>query len=179
MNEFYAIVFYRCLIAAIGGLTIYLGYRLFFVVLERQGEISVRTGRQYEVRMRDVAPGTFFALFGAIVLTVSIFNPMKQVDTVRTPSATSLTSGSGATMMDQSASGGAGGRPASAPTAGGIPASAKISASGGATSGSTDIPMTPAPTSAPSPEKSGEQKESAEATIPISPIRSFSGGTER
>jgi hypothetical protein len=77
MNEFYAIVLYRCLIAIAGGLAIYLGYRLFFVVLDRQGEISIKTGKQYQVRMRDVAPGTFFALFGAFVLAVSLFNPIR------------------------------------------------------------------------------------------------------
>src|SRR5688572_30102056 len=84
MSAFLAIVAYRCLVVAVSGLAIYLGYRLFFVVLERQGEISIKTGSKYEIRMRDVAPGTFFALFGAVVLAVSLLKPLTFQDSDRT-----------------------------------------------------------------------------------------------
>jgi hypothetical protein len=103
MNEFYAIVLYRCLIAIAGVLAIYLGYRLFFVVLDRQGEISIKTGEQYQVKMRDVAPGTFFALFGAFVLSVSLFNPIRFENREVTGPARTPTAGAAA---PQSASSG-------------------------------------------------------------------------
>jgi len=77
MNEFYAIVIYRCLIALSGAMSIYLGFRLFFVVTQRQGEIILRSGKEYHLTMRDVAPGTFFALFGVVVLTVSLVKPLE------------------------------------------------------------------------------------------------------
>src|SRR5262245_16195481 len=78
MTDFYALVLYRCLIAAAGALSIYLGYRLFFVVLERQGELLVKTGEKVELKMRNVAPGVFFALFGAVILAAaSLMHPIE------------------------------------------------------------------------------------------------------
>ena len=77
MTDFYAIVIYRCIIALSGALAIYLGYRLFFVVLARQGELSVKTGENYELKLRNVAPGVFFALFGAVILAASLAKDIK------------------------------------------------------------------------------------------------------
>ena len=76
MKEFYGIVFVR-LIIAIGGILItYWGYRLFYVTSEKMGDLSVKSGTKHSLSLKDVAPGVFFALFGALVLIFSLLKPM-------------------------------------------------------------------------------------------------------
>ena len=65
---------YRILIVLGGILCIYLGYRLFFVAQTKQGDLSIKTGEHQELKLRDVAPGVFFALFGASILTFCLLN---------------------------------------------------------------------------------------------------------
>ncbi|MEY9334260.1 hypothetical protein ABH911_004571 [Pseudomonas protegens] len=65
---------YRMLIVAGGILCIYFGYRLFYVVQLKQGEFKIKTGENYEVSLSDVAPGVFFALFGAGILVFCLTN---------------------------------------------------------------------------------------------------------
>ncbi|WP_408598052.1 hypothetical protein [Pseudomonas sp. PLMAX] len=65
---------YRTLIVLAGILSIYWGYKLFYVMKLKQGEFKVKTGENYEVSMSDVAPGVFFALFGAGIIIVSLIN---------------------------------------------------------------------------------------------------------
>ncbi|SAL50043.1 hypothetical protein AWB70_04010 [Caballeronia cordobensis] len=72
--EFAALVFYRVLIVIGGILSIYFGYRLFQIDKQTQGDFGIKKGESYELRLRDVALGVFFALFGAFVLAISLFN---------------------------------------------------------------------------------------------------------
>ncbi len=74
MDHVHIFMVYRILIVLGGILCIYLGYRLFFVVQTKQGELSIKTGEHQELHLRDVAPGVFFAFFGASILTFCLLN---------------------------------------------------------------------------------------------------------
>jgi hypothetical protein len=77
MPEFIAVVFVR-VICAIGGiLSIYLGYKLFAIATQEQGEFTARTGKTGSLSLKRVAPGVFFALFGAAVLIYCASRPFK------------------------------------------------------------------------------------------------------
>jgi hypothetical protein len=66
---------YRCLIIATGGLFEYLGYRLFVLgIYEKAGELKA-SWKGASLLVRQAAPGTFFALFGATIITVAVVRP--------------------------------------------------------------------------------------------------------
>lgn len=51
----------------------YMGYRLFMAGIQRPaGELKVASGSR-TLRLSRTAPGTFFALFGAVVIGATIF----------------------------------------------------------------------------------------------------------
>jgi hypothetical protein len=57
----------------IGGLAIYLGYRLFLKVPERrEGEGSIKV-MDVSIILTRIGPGVFFALFGAAVVALSLY----------------------------------------------------------------------------------------------------------
>ena len=62
------------LIVTCGGIvSIYLGYRLFFIASVRNdSEASFKLGEAIDAGMKRVAPGIFFALFGAWILHTSL-----------------------------------------------------------------------------------------------------------
>lgn len=63
----------RILAVAIGGLAIYLGYRLFSLVPEsRDGEGRVTLAKDVSLVVSRVGPGVFFALFGAGAVGLSL-----------------------------------------------------------------------------------------------------------
>ena len=66
------------IIALLVGLTFaYWGYRLFRVgVLDHEGELKALYGKG-SLLLRRAAPGTFFALFGAIVVVVALFRGLE------------------------------------------------------------------------------------------------------
>jgi hypothetical protein len=69
--------FERLLSTAIGGLSIYLGYRLFLKmpsVSDGEGKIKLPGG--ISIFLSRVGPGIFFALFGASILVTSIYSPL-------------------------------------------------------------------------------------------------------
>jgi hypothetical protein len=68
----------RILVVAVGGLSIYLGYRLFLHIPSRtdsQGRVVLPGG--ISIFLTRVGPGTFFALFGAIVVAMSFAFPVQ------------------------------------------------------------------------------------------------------
>lgn len=71
----------RLLITAIAGMSIFLGYRLFYVAKQKQGELSVG-GTRATLKLVDVAPGIYFALFGSAIICVSLFRASEVVETV-------------------------------------------------------------------------------------------------
>jgi hypothetical protein len=65
----------RVLITLAGTGSLVLGFLLFRISVERGGEFSAGQKGAY-VKLKDVGPGVFFALFGAIVLVASAWNPI-------------------------------------------------------------------------------------------------------
>lgn len=54
---------------------IYLGYRLFERVQERQGKFELQ-GRGTKLKLSDVAPGIYFAAFGSCLLACAVFTKL-------------------------------------------------------------------------------------------------------
>lgn len=72
----------RILAVAIGGLSVYLGYRLFIKLPERtDSEGKVVLPGNISVYMSRVGPGAFFALFGAIVIALSFYYSITYTET--------------------------------------------------------------------------------------------------
>jgi tetratricopeptide (TPR) repeat protein len=73
----YATLF-RLAVIGVGALAIYLGYRLFTIGLDEPAKLSTAEARAkmdaLEVRflVRNAAPGTVFALFGAVIIAVML-----------------------------------------------------------------------------------------------------------
>src|SRR5947208_2112637 len=65
----------RLLIALVGGVCVVLGWKLFSLPLEHDGEADVRH-RNFRLTLKRIGPGVFFALFGAAVLTTSLLRPL-------------------------------------------------------------------------------------------------------
>ncbi len=67
----------RIVAVLIGGLTIYIGYRLFLEVPQSRNQSGkVELPWNISIVMTRVGPGTFFALFGVVVLWLSLLKPM-------------------------------------------------------------------------------------------------------
>jgi len=68
----------RLLAVAIGGLAIYLGYRLFRLVPEsKDSEGRVTFSKDLSIVVSRVGPGVFFALFGALVVGLSLYRSVE------------------------------------------------------------------------------------------------------
>jgi hypothetical protein len=66
----------------IGGLSIYLGYRLFLAVKATgEGTGTVKLPGDVTVMVSRVGPGVFFALFGAVVVATSVAFPVHYSET--------------------------------------------------------------------------------------------------
>lgn len=77
-NELVVIIFRgtdRLLITIGGVISIWLGYKLFSKALPNNGTFDGGIG-SWSVRMQNIAPGVFFALFGASALIFSISHPL-------------------------------------------------------------------------------------------------------
>ena len=67
----------RLIAVSMGGLAIYLGYRLFrSVKVTGEGDATVKLPGDVTVMVSRVGPGVFFALFGALVLGASLAFPV-------------------------------------------------------------------------------------------------------
>lgn len=66
--------FERILAVIIGGICIYLGYRLFLhMPEEKDGETKLKLPGGISIFITRVGPGVFFALFGAAVVALSLY----------------------------------------------------------------------------------------------------------
>src|SRR5436853_1289937 len=63
----------RILVVLIGGLSLYLGFRLFDKSLASDSSLDAG-GEKYYVRLKKIGPGVLFALFGTIVSLYSLFS---------------------------------------------------------------------------------------------------------
>jgi len=62
----------RLLIVLIGGLCVYFGFRLYFVVASQKATLEA-SAKGYLLKLRDVGPGAIFCLIGCSLLAWSIF----------------------------------------------------------------------------------------------------------
>lgn len=65
----------RIIIDLSGVLSICLGYKLFNTAMEATGDLEAGT-EKIKLKMKRIAPGTFFALFGAVILTTALYNSL-------------------------------------------------------------------------------------------------------
>lgn len=106
MDENIALVrmFERILVVLFGGLSIYLGYRLFFHLPMEKRSGGELTFPGMKIVLTRVGPGVFFAAFGSVVLLYSLTNPIR-VKTAAKSDATQVTkeyaSGNAATEHGQ------------------------------------------------------------------------------
>lgn len=65
----------RLIVVLCGGLSLTFGWHLFKigVVTDQSAEFSKK---EFTVRLQKVGPGVFFALFGAVVLAISLYRPL-------------------------------------------------------------------------------------------------------
>ncbi|MEI6762045.1 MAG: hypothetical protein WCO22_16510 [Betaproteobacteria bacterium] len=70
---FALLIFYKIATLVSGVCVIFMGYKLFSSGIERTpGELEAKASR-FSLVFRTAAPGTFFALFGALIIGVSVF----------------------------------------------------------------------------------------------------------
>src|SRR5580704_13455844 len=114
---------YRIITVLAGVLAIYLGYKLFRVgIYEKAGDLRAAWGSNHLV-LKQAAPGTFFSLFGVIVITFGIWKgidikshetytgsgnsviaiPASQAEMKNTPSSQTPTAAPGVALAPQSA----------------------------------------------------------------------------
>ena len=68
----------RLVAVAIGGMSIYLGFRLFAVIpKQRQTDGRFTLPWNISIVLTRAAPGTFFALFGIAAVSISLLRPME------------------------------------------------------------------------------------------------------
>jgi hypothetical protein len=74
----------RLAIVLIGGMAIWLGYRLFLAVkAEAAGEAKITLPHDVTVMVSRVGPGVFFALFGSMVVIASLYFSISYSDPER------------------------------------------------------------------------------------------------
>ena len=68
----------RILIILFGGMSLFLGFKLFSRIdnNEYNGDVEAKSGSDLYIKVRNVAPGVFFAAFGSIVLAISMQSPV-------------------------------------------------------------------------------------------------------
>lgn len=84
----------RILDAVMGGVSIYLGYRLFMKIPEQtdsQGRITFT--KDFSIYLNRVGPGIFFALFGALVIGLSLSKATSYEQYIGAPSQSPVAAG--------------------------------------------------------------------------------------
>ncbi|MCQ8106287.1 hypothetical protein NP590_19435 [Methylomonas sp. SURF-2] len=68
----------RITVVLIGGMSIYLGYRLFLAIPHQQdSEGRIRLPADISIVMVRIGPGVFFALFGVMAVCLSLIKPLQ------------------------------------------------------------------------------------------------------
>lgn len=65
----------RLLVVCFGGMSIYLGYRLFFIAASNRGSLDAAI-KDWKLSSKNLAPGVFFSLFGMVVLSLALSNSL-------------------------------------------------------------------------------------------------------
>jgi hypothetical protein len=72
----------RIIIILFGGLSLYLGWRLFFVAAGRQNQSAEFSYKEIVLKLQRVGPGIFFAGFGALILFTGLWKNLALYDRV-------------------------------------------------------------------------------------------------
>ena len=56
--------------ALIGAMCVYLGYRLIHLATVTQGQMMIKQNGKFEVSVKNLSPGIWFAIFGAVIVGV-------------------------------------------------------------------------------------------------------------
>jgi hypothetical protein len=79
----------RMLAVSLGGLSIWLGYRLFLKIpRQRSGEVRLALPGDISVYLTRVGPGVFFSLFGAAIVVMALRAGLMIESTLRQPTTT-------------------------------------------------------------------------------------------
>ena len=64
----------RIFIILFGGMSLFLGYRLFYGIEKNyfSGDVEAKSGEGLYIKIKNLAPGIFFAGFGSLVLAISM-----------------------------------------------------------------------------------------------------------
>lgn len=97
----YALLF-RLAIIAVGALAIFCGYRLFCLPLAASGdaELNAKLG-DYEFSLKRAAPGTFFVLFGVVVVGLMVYQGNPEFLREEMPAQVANEVGSGDTVVSR------------------------------------------------------------------------------
>jgi hypothetical protein len=68
--------FERLIIVLAAALSVWLGYRLFSLVVADRGSFDGKFG-EWQIKLQRIAPGVFFALFGAAILAFALNVPFE------------------------------------------------------------------------------------------------------
>jgi hypothetical protein len=81
MEQLLPIIAERMLAISIGGLSVYLSYRLFYAVKATgEGQAQVKLPGDVTVMLSRIGPGIFFALFGASMVGASFLYPVRYTE---------------------------------------------------------------------------------------------------
>ncbi len=81
-----ALTIYRLFTVLIGLSFAFLGYKLFcHGIYDKAGDLKATLGERYII-LKEAAPGTFFALFGVVVISISLWRGI-EIDINRTKTA--------------------------------------------------------------------------------------------
>jgi hypothetical protein len=73
------VLIWRLAVLACGLVAVILGYRLFKLgFTAQQGELEAGVGGQ-SIKLRNIAPGTFFALFGAAIIATLVWTSPSEI----------------------------------------------------------------------------------------------------
>lgn len=68
----------RVLAVGIGGISIYLGFRLFALMPDMStGDADIKLPGGVSILLSRVGPGVFFSLFGAVIASLSLYKPVE------------------------------------------------------------------------------------------------------
>jgi len=76
-NTIFALTLYEIASLFTGTFFGYMGYRLFLAgVIEKAGELEHTFGKEHLI-LKEAAPGTFFALFGCVIVVMTLVRGLK------------------------------------------------------------------------------------------------------
>jgi len=90
--NFVAVVAYKALALVVGLAFAWMGYRLFVLgITEKSGDMELKGGSLFGIKITRAAPGTFFAVLGAAIVIYAVTQILQFSQTQATPARSSNT----------------------------------------------------------------------------------------